>query len=142
MLKSPNYSEKSSPIAMTFILTLFYTKALLLIGLSAVYMSASNCRRADNVIQKKVTLKSGDTLRYEMGYFGNEEGGYISQQSKHHQYSDIVDNAPTDFLKIYTYVPQKNYTGKDRVRLRSAQGSNGASPNTIEEIRVNINIEP
>lgn len=75
-----------------------------------------------------VELNANQAYQYDLGSFGDEEGASIEQQTSHYADSKIVREK--DFVTLtYHYQPANNYTGTDEVVLKSARGSDGASPN-------------
>ena len=81
----------------------------------------------------KITLKNTKSYKYNTGIGGDEEDANVLKQAKHYMTSEIVRTGDA-FEAVYTYKPAKDYIGNDYVELRTAQGSDGASPHTKEHI--------
>ncbi len=87
------------------------------------------------------TVSQSDTLHYSLGSFGDEEGASIQLQAAHFQTSELNRDINSGEV-TYTYKADSTYTGSDYVELRSARGSNGASPNNnILITKLTITIE-
>ncbi|MEQ8416308.1 MAG: hypothetical protein RIB71_17640 [Imperialibacter sp.] len=98
-----------------------------LCSLGATIAFSTSCTKIDKDIDS-VTIAHGDTLKYSLGGFGDEEGATIEKQPKHALFSDMkVINDWGEY--IYLYLPDSDYIGSDYVELRSARGSDGASKN-------------
>lgn len=94
--------------------------------LSQSYKNDSSLNSTKNTIY--VTIITDDTYEYDLGYFGDEEGAYISKQAKHFQVSEI-ERIIASGKVIYTYQPIESYVGTDEVEIKSERGSDGATPN-------------
>lgn len=91
----------------------------------AVLLSACD---KENTSKQEVnkTISKNDTLKYDLGGFGDEEGASIQQQAAHFETSELARASHV----TYYYKAEAGFTGQDYVELRSARGSDGASPNT------------
>ena len=76
---------------------------------------------------KNVSLNVNEPYSYDLGNFNDEEGAFIEQQAKHFAISET--NRKNGNV-VYNYQPATDYVGTDTVWLRTARGSDGASPNT------------
>ncbi len=109
-----------------FILTTFF-------GFMTLIQSCKKSPANKEDIQTiNVALKANQSYQFDLGGFGIEEGAGISKQATHFLIStatrDTSGNTPNI---IYSYLPAKDFVGTDEVELKSARGSNGASPNMI-----------
>lgn len=88
----------------------------------------------------EVKIKNSESYSYDLGGFGDEEGASIARQAAYYQTSSLVRDTGSANI-IYHYKPAANYAGTDEVELKSAKGSDGASPNdriTITTIKFTI----
>jgi hypothetical protein len=111
---------------------------MILLGL--FLMIAGNCERADSkTTEMDITLGNAETYRLTLGFFGDEEGPSIVEDAQHAK-SSIILGEPWE-IRIYEYIPDSGYVGSDKVVIRTARGSDGASPNdNIEFFKINFNI--
>ncbi len=65
---------------------------------------------------------------------GDEDGAFIISQAQNFEISEIIRNASTNWMAIYRYKPQLNFTGVDSIKIETHQESDGASPPTKTEI--------
>lgn len=107
-------------------IVLFY---IILIGLTTFTQSCKKSTDSNPVtLQIIETIKANEIYQFDLGYFGREEAASISIQAKHFSESSI-DREINSGKVIYKYLPAINYAGTDEVSLKSARGSDGASPN-------------
>ncbi|WP_339813979.1 hypothetical protein [uncultured Imperialibacter sp.] len=107
-------------------------------SIGAMIALSTSCTKIDKDMES-VTVAHGDTLKYSLGGFGDEEGATIEKQPQHAQFSDL-DRRGDSGEMIYLYVAESDYLGADYVELRSARGSDGASKNR-DVIITKLNIE-
>ena len=74
------------------------------------------------------TLRANQSYQFDLGNFGDEEGASISKQATNFSTSSVEREINTGKV-IYKYVPATNFVGTDEVEIKSARGSDGASPN-------------
>lgn len=79
-----------------------------------------------NKINVKIT--ANETYLFDLGNFGDEEGASISRQATNFSESTLEREINTGKV-VYKYTPATNFVGTDEVEIKSARGSNGASPN-------------
>lgn len=105
---------------------------LILIFVFGISILNQSCKNDSSLNSTKntiyVTINTDDTYEYDLGYFGDEEGAYISKQAKHFQVIEI-ERIIASGKVIYTYQPIENYVGIDEVEIKSERGSDGATPN-------------
>ena len=105
--------------------------------ISALLLS---CRKEDEDIQS-FTISNSDTLRYSLGFFGDEEGASIQEQATHYSLSRIGDGSNTPEW-IYIYVASSSFVGTDYVEINSARGSDGMGKKnrdiTISKITIHV----
>ena len=88
----------------------------------------------------RISVGRNETVHYDLGSFGDEEGALISKQASHYLISK-TDRDINSGKIIYTYTPASGFTGTDEVELKSMRGSDGASANNniiFTTIRFNI----
>ena len=88
----------------------------------------------------RISLGRNETVHYDLGYFGEEEGALISKQPSHYLASKTDRDINTGKI-MYTYTPASDFAGTDEVVLKSMRGSDGASANNniiFTTIRFNI----
>ena len=99
--------------------------------ISCLFFSIQSCKKDTSIQDSEtinVTIRSNEDYSFALGKFGDEEGATIDRQAMHYEISSIIRNP--DFVNVtYKYKPSLNYVGTDEVELRSARGSDGASPN-------------
>ena len=87
-----------------------------------------------------ISVGRNETVHYDLGYFGYEEGAFINTQASHYLVSKTDRDINTGKI-MYTYTPAHNFTGTDEVVLKSMRGSDGASANNniiLTTIKFNI----
>ncbi len=107
------------------------TFVYLTILISVITLNLS-CKK-DNTIEPvtqtiNATIKINQSYQFDLGNFGDEEGAFISKQAINFS-SSSVDREVNTGKVIYKYVPKINFVGTDEVEIKSARGSDGASPN-------------
>lgn len=99
----------------------------------------------DSLVEKNVSMQksqlieinNGDTLKVNLGHFGDEEGAWIFENPAHALYDTIY--RAFDFATVYyEYSPNENFSGRDTVGLILNRGSDGASPGINDTIRICI----
>ena len=101
----------------------------LLIGLITVNQSCKKVSINEPVIQTiDKTLKAGESFQFDLGNFGDEEGATISIEATHSAISSVERDINSGKI-IYKYLPSTNFTGTDKVEIKSERGSDGASQN-------------
>ncbi|MEP6677326.1 MAG: hypothetical protein ABJA78_19350 [Ferruginibacter sp.] len=73
------------------------------------------------------TLLANQSYQFELGSFGDEEGASINIQATNFLSSTLERDNNTGRI-VYKYVPATNFVGTDKVEIKSARGSDGASP--------------
>ena len=82
-----------------------------------------------------IELNNSDTLKVNLGYFGDEEGAWIFENPAHASYDTIY--RAFDFATIYyEYSSDENFSGRDTVGLILNRGSDGASVGVNDSIRI------
>jgi hypothetical protein len=114
--------------------TIVYLLSLLLI------ISIPNCEKLETkTTTLDIILKNTEEYQLNLGSFGDEEGPSIIEEALHAKSSKIL-GAPCE-IRIYEYIPDSSYVGSDKVVIKNARGSDGASPNDdIELIKINFKI--
>ena len=87
-----------------------------------------------------ISVGRNETVHYDLGYFGEEEGALISKQASHYLVSKTDRDINTGKI-MYIFTPALGFTGTDEVELKSMRGSDGASANNniiFTTIRFNI----
>ena len=74
------------------------------------------------------TIRANQSYQFDLGNFGDEEGASISKQAANYSISSVDREINTGKV-VYKYVPATNFVGTDEVEIKSARGSDGASPN-------------
>ena len=74
------------------------------------------------------TIRDNQSYQFDLGNFGDEEGASISKQAANFSIRSVDREINTGKI-IYKYVPATNFVGTDGVKINSARGSDGASPN-------------
>lgn len=111
-----------------------------------IYFHEKNHRSAReekmNPTRKEITVSASVPINgryvHDLGYFGDEEGAVIQKQPLHFQES-FIDREPEK--ASYTYIPQKDYIGKDEAEILIKRGSDGAGPSTdFTVIRIQMDV--
>ena len=108
-------------------------KTISLVFFAGILFFASCSKNEDQIgmiktlnLQNEIWIKKGDTLKVNLGNFGDEEGVSIykhpSNAKKSIIYREIIMNSI-----IYKYYPKDSFSGKDTVILILNKGSDGAS---------------
>ena len=106
-------------------------RQLKIIVIAILTIFAFSCNKNEEVTKEKfetVTISKSNTLEYDLGSFGDEEGASIQQQASHFLISKLDREINTGKI-IYRYKADSAYIGTDYVELKAARGSDGASPN-------------
>ena len=119
----------------------FILYLIILAGILIILPGCSNeepVNKPANIIS--ITVGRNETVHYDLGSFGDEEGALISKQASHYLVSKTDIDINTGKI-MYTYTPASGFTGTDEVELKSMRGSDGASANNhiiFTTIRFNI----
>lgn len=90
------------------------------------------------VKQQTRRVDQGDTLVYDLGSFGDEEGARVILDPDHATFSQTRRLFPGSEM-VYEYVPESGFTGEDYVEIETNRGSDGASRgDDIEIIELTI----
>jgi len=118
------------------------TKLILLI--SIVFLIAcsekengNNARIVESEIQQEIQINMGDTLRIDLGNFGDEEGAWIFEAPQFAKISKIYRELSSSTM-IYEYSPFDHFIGRDTVGLILNRGSDGASQGINDTTRICI----
>jgi len=118
------------------------TKLILLI--SIVFLIACSEKENDNnagivesEIQQEIQISEGDTLRIDLGNFGDEEGAWIFEAPHFAKLSKVYRKLSSSSI-VYEYSPLDNFRGRDRVGLILNRGSDGASQGINDTTRICI----
>lgn len=99
-------------------------------SLFLILMSCSKINDTGHVInanlQDEISIKKGDTLKVNLGSFGDEEGASIFRNPINAKVSKVY-RKPNASSITYEYFPFENFAGKDTVTLILSRGSDGAS---------------
>lgn len=143
MIKGLNFMEKQKHIELInfkaskkkqIIMKLnktFFALCLFMGGL--ITSCEKNSPTEENGVTNQIinkTISKNQTFQYDLGNFGDEEGASITKQANHFSTSELVRNINTVKI-IYNYTPTLDFVGTDEIQIRSARGSNGASPNNL-----------
>lgn len=109
---------------------------LVMIGVIAVAIGCTSqngaSRQAITDNPKEVTLRFGDTLRYDVGFFGDEEGAQVIKSPRFNAFEGFCSDNYEPL--IYCYTASTWFEGGDTVIIKTSRGSDGSSPNTEHEI--------
>jgi hypothetical protein len=94
----------------------------------------------NSYIKQEFEINSGDTLKVNLGTFGDEEGATIFKNPIYAKISKLNRQINSSSI-LYMYLPQDNFVGKDSVLLILNRGSDGASSgkNDTTIIRITVN---
>lgn len=92
-------------------------------------------------IQRQIEISVGDTLRVNLGNFGDEEGAWIFKNPQNAKISKTYRQMTSSSI-IYEYFPMDKFIGKDTVSLILNRGSDGASSGTSDTIKICIIVNP
>lgn len=96
-----------------------------------------NGKIINSAIQQEIKIKRGDTLKIDLGNFGDEEGARIFENPHHAKLNKLYRELSSSSI-FYEYSPLDNFTGKDTVGLILNRGSDGASLGTNDTTRICI----
>ena len=88
-------------------------------------------------IQQEILIKNGETLRIDLGNFGDEEGALIFENAHNAKLSRLYREQSSSLI-TYEYSPLDNFTGIDTVGLILNRGSDGASFGFNDTMRICI----
>ena len=77
-------------------------------------------------IQNEIWINSGDTLKINLGNFGEEEGASIYKHPANAKKSIMYREIHSSSI-IYKYYPNDNFSGRDSIIFILNKGSDGAS---------------
>jgi hypothetical protein len=97
----------------------------------------SNGHVIDTLIQPMIEISIGDTLKVNLGNFGDEEGAWIFKNPQNAKISKTYRQMNSSSV-IYEYFPIDKFVGKDTVTLIFNRGSDGASSGTNDTTKVCI----
>lgn len=108
--------------------------------ITSILLLTVNCEKLNiKATTLDIILKNTEKYQLNLGSFGDEEGPSIIEDALHAKSSKIL-GAPCE-IRIYEYISDSSYVGSDKVVIKNARGSDGASPNDeIELIKINFNI--
>ena len=101
-------------------------------------MLGSCTKKNDTIVEKVYYMAfSGDTLKINLGNFGDEEGATISQIPVHAKLSRLVREFNSGSI-VYQYLPEYGYTGTEIVGIILNRGSDGASAGRKDKLLISI----
>lgn len=100
-----------------------------------------NGRVINSSIQKQIQISVGDTLKVNLGNFGDEEGAWIFKNPQNAKISKTYRQMTSSSI-IYEYFPMDKFIGKDTVSLILNRGSDGASSGTSDTTKICIIVNP
>ncbi len=115
---------------------IFLISLLLLVSCSEKE-DVSNAGIVESIIVKEIQISEGDTLRIDLGNFGDEEGAWIFEAPHFAKLSKVYRKLSSSSI-VYEYSPLDNFKGKDRVGLILNRGSDGASQGINDTTRICI----
>lgn len=119
---------------------LFSLTILLLI--QACQKESANTNKPEKVVLPALVdtvIYSKDTLYYDLGYYGDEEGVSIITPPKNATTCTILMNNGQE--RTLKYIPKDTFLGKDSLVIASISGSDGASLSTdTETVKVLIKV--
>jgi hypothetical protein len=92
------------------------------------------------IIQPDIVISSGDTLKVNLGTFGDEEGAGIFKNPRNAIVSKIYRQSNSTSI-IYEYFPNDNFIGKDTAALILYRGSDGAHPGMSDTSKICITVK-
>ena len=105
-------------------------KIVSILMIASCLLVSQSCKKESKIEETNQVinhvLQVNQSYLLDLGSFGFEEGASIIRQASHFSTSELNRN---DIGKItYIYIPTTNFAGTDEVEIRSARGSDGASP--------------
>ena len=97
----------------------------------------TNEKIVNSTIQQEIQIKSGETLRIDLGNFGDEEGAWIFENPKNVKLSKLYRELISSSV-FYEYCPFDNFVGSDTVGLVLNRGSDGSSLGLHDTTRICI----
>lgn len=100
----------------------------------------SSCKKDDqgeiilSGIQNEIAINQGDTLKVNLGNFGDEEGASIYKQPRNAKVSIVLREKYASSI-TYKYYPKESFAGRDTVSLLLTRGSDGASLGRIDTVQ-------
>jgi hypothetical protein len=87
-----------------------------------------------------ITIPGGDTLKVNLGSFGDEEGAWIFKSPRNAKVSVVYRQVNSGVI-WYKYFPKDHFAGRDTVGIISNRGSDGASPGINDTIKLCITVQ-
>lgn len=93
------------------------------------------------IIQPEIGISIGDTLKVNLGTFGDEEGAGIFKNPRNAKVSKTYSQSNSSSI-IYEYFPNDKFIGKDTVALILYRGSDGAHTGLSDTTKICIIVNP
>jgi len=90
-----------------------------------------------STIQPIIEINTGDTLKVNLGNFGDEEGAFIYKNPINAKVSMVYRELASSSI-LYEYFPLDNFIGTDVVTLILNKASDGASSGINDTIKISI----
>ena len=132
-----NKLKKSTMKKKTFKIRLILFTCLLFLISCSKNNDNINGHIINEFIQQEFEIKTGDTLKVNLGNFGDEEGAWIYKNPQNAKVSKTYRQLNASSV-IYEYVPINMFVGKDTVTLIFNRGSDGASPGRNDTTIISI----
>ena len=100
----------------------------------------TNGKVINESIQQVINISYGDTLKVNLGSFGDEEGAWIFKNPQNAKVSKLYRQINSGEV-LYEYFPKDNFIGKDTVELVLNRGSDGASLGINDTTRICITVK-
>ena len=92
-------------------------------------------------IQQEIIISSGDTLKINLGNFGDEESASIYKNPQHAKVNRLYRLSNSNSI-VYEYFPLDNFIGIDTVSFILNRGSDGSVGSERDDTtRINILVE-
>jgi hypothetical protein len=125
----------------TVLFRLIILSELLLLISCSKNNDKENGRVINSSIQKQIEISVGDTLKVNLGNFGDEEGAWIFKNPQNAKISKTYRQMTSSSI-IYEYFPMDKFIGKDTVSLILNRDSDGASSGTSDTTKICIIVNP
>jgi hypothetical protein len=125
-----NHTMKTNAL---YFLVLFYL-GLFLISSCSKSNDRNNSRLVNSVIKPNIEISSGDTLRVDLGNFGDEEGVSIIKNPRNAKVSKTFRALNSNSI-LYEYLPLEKFKGSDTAVLiidRRSDGTNAGFKDTTK----------
>jgi len=97
---------------------------IIIVIISSLLIAFQGCKKAsqgDSSAQTIYTnISVNSSYKFDLGFFGDEEGAGIFSQAKHHETSKLERINYDNY--IYTYIPDVDFVGSDEVILSTQRG--------------------